>query len=71
MEKQDARYLKQEVQQYLRQQAVRLRQQGQPITEIATFLGVHRNTVADWWWQYLQGVTVKLKGKQGARNEAP
>ena len=54
MENQDARYLKQEVQQYLRQQAVRLRQQGKPITEIATFLGVHRNTVADWWWQYQQ-----------------
>ncbi|HEY9657401.1 MAG TPA: IS630 family transposase [Allocoleopsis sp.] len=54
MEKQDARYLKQEVQQYLRQQAVRLHQQGKAITEIATFLGVHRNTVTDWWWQYQQ-----------------
>jgi transposase-like protein len=54
MNNQDARYLKQEVQQYLRQQAIRLRQPGKPITEIATFLGVHRNTVADWWWQYQQ-----------------
>nr|MBW4468220.1 helix-turn-helix domain-containing protein [Pegethrix bostrychoides GSE-TBD4-15B] len=54
MENQDARDLTQAVQQYLRQQAIRLREQGKPVTEIATYLGVHRNTIADWWWQYQQ-----------------
>jgi transposase len=50
----DARSLSIEVQTYLRQQAMRLRQQGQSFLEIAMALGVHRNTVAKWWWQYQQ-----------------
>jgi transposase len=50
----DARSLSIEVQTYLRQQAMRLRQQGQSFLEIAMALGVHRNTVAKWWQQYQQ-----------------
>lgn len=50
----DARSLSIEVQTYLRQQAIRLRQQGQSFTAIAKALGVHRNTVSKWWHQYQQ-----------------
>lgn len=35
MEKQDTRHLTQVVQQHLRQQAIRLREQGKPVTELA------------------------------------
>ena len=52
MNKTDARLLNRVTQNYLRQQAVRLRQQGKPIGEIAQYLGVHRNTVSGWWQQY-------------------
>ncbi|NJO93936.1 MAG: helix-turn-helix domain-containing protein, partial [Hydrococcus sp. RM1_1_31] len=52
MEKPDARYLKLEVQEYLRQQAIRLRQQGKTFISISEYLGVHRNTVASWWKEY-------------------
>lgn len=52
MNKPDARYLKLEIQEYLRQQAIRLRQQGKTFVSIGEYLGVHRNTVASWWKQY-------------------
>jgi DNA-binding NarL/FixJ family response regulator len=48
MSQTDARYLAIEVQEYLRQQAIRLCQQGKTFLEIAEFLGVHRNTVSTW-----------------------
>lgn len=54
MNKLDARYLKLEIQEYLRQQAIRLRQQGKTFVGIGEYLGVHRNTVAQWWKQYEQ-----------------
>ena len=54
MNKLDARYLKLEIQEYLRQQAIRLRQQGKTFVRIGEYLGVHRNTVAQWWKQYEQ-----------------
>jgi hypothetical protein len=38
----DARHLGIETQEYLRQQAIHLRQQGKTFQEIAEFLGVHR-----------------------------
>lgn len=50
----DARYLKLEIQEYLRRQAIRLRQQGKTFISIGEYLGVHRNTVAQWWKQYEQ-----------------
>lgn len=52
MNKPDARLLNPTTQDYLRQQAVRLRQQGKRFVDIAAYLGVHRNTVSDWWGQY-------------------
>jgi len=54
MNKLDARYLKLEIQEYLRGQAIRLRQQGKTFVSIGEYLGVHRNTVAQWWKQYEQ-----------------
>lgn len=54
MNEPDARYLKLEIQEYLRRQAIRLRQQGKTFVSIGEYLGVHRNTVASWWKQYEQ-----------------
>ncbi len=54
MNKPDARLLNPATQDYLRQQAIRLRQQGKQFVDIAAYLGVHRNTVSDWWQQYQQ-----------------
>lgn len=52
MNKPDARLLNPTIQDYLRQQAIRLRQQGKRPSEIATYLGVHRTTVWEWWRGY-------------------
>lgn len=52
MERPDARHLSIETQEYLRQQAIRLRQAGKRIKDISEFLGVHRNTVSWWCWEY-------------------
>jgi transposase len=54
MNKPDARLLNPTTQDYLRQQAIRLREQGKRTGEIATYLGVHRTTVWEWWRQYQQ-----------------
>ncbi len=54
MNKPDARLLKPTTQDYLRQQAIRLRRQGKRMGEIAAYLGVHRTTVSKWWRQYQQ-----------------
>lgn len=54
MNKPDARSLNPTIQDYLRQQAIRLRQQGKRPNEIATYLGVHRTTVWQWWRAYQQ-----------------
>jgi transposase len=52
MDTPDARHLTIETQDYLRQQAIRLRLKGKRVKDISEYLGVHRNTVGDWWWQY-------------------
>lgn len=54
MDKPDARYLNPTTQNYLRQQAIRLREQGKQMGEMAMYLGVHRTTVSSWWRQYQQ-----------------
>lgn len=54
MNKPDARVIHPMTQDYLRQQAIRLREKGKQIGEIATYLGVHRTTVSGWWRQYGQ-----------------
>jgi transposase len=68
MNKPDARLLNPSTQDYLRQQAIRLREQGKQIGEIATYLGVHRTTVSGWWRQYQQEGEAALKQQpRGAR----
>jgi transposase len=52
MDTPDARHLPIETQEYLRQQAIRLRLDGKRVNDISEYLGVHRNTVSNWWWQY-------------------
>jgi transposase len=61
MKKPDARLLNPITQNYLRQQAIRLREQGKRMGEIATYLGVHRTTVSGWWRQYQQEGEAALK----------
>ncbi|MBW4528257.1 MAG: winged helix-turn-helix domain-containing protein [Phormidium tanganyikae FI6-MK23] len=48
MKNPDARLLNPAAQNYLRPQAIRLRQQGKRVIDIAAYLGVHRNTITDW-----------------------
>jgi transposase len=52
MNKPDARLLNPSIQNYLRQQGIRLREQGKRFVDIAAYLGVNRNTVSSWWSQY-------------------
>jgi transposase len=68
MNKPDARFLDLNTQNYLRQQAIRLREQGRRFIDIGAYLGVHRNTVAKWWQQYQQGGKSALKQRtRGAK----
>ena len=66
MHKPNARLLNPTTQNYLRQQAIRLREQGKRMSEIATYLGIHRTTVSEWWRQYqLLGETALQQQKRG------
>jgi transposase len=67
MKPSDARHLSIEVQEYLRQQAIHLRQQGKTFLDIAEFLGVHRNTVSHWWRLYEAEGELALNQKQRGR----
>jgi transposase len=68
MDNPDARLLNPTTQNYLRQQAIRLRKQGKRASEIATYLGVHRATVSEWWRHYQQQGEVALhQQKRGNR----
>lgn len=67
MNKPDARLLAPNTQDYLRQQAIRLRQQGKRFVDIARYLGVHRNTVSEWWQQYQEKGEVALNQQQRGR----
>ena len=68
MNKPDARYLNPTTQDYLRQQAMRLREQGKRASEIASYLGVHRTTGSEWWRQYQQAGEAALhQQKRGNR----
>jgi transposase len=52
----------------LRQQAIRLRAQGRRVGEIASYLGVHRTTVSQWWRYYQQqGEAALNQQKRGNR----
>jgi transposase len=68
MEKVDARSLKPEVQQQLRNQAIRLRRSGRKYREIAEIVGVHLGTVCKWCKIYeregVKGVRIKKRGRK-------
>lgn len=68
MKQQDGRHLSPEVQEYLRQQAIRLRERGETFGQIATFLGIHRDTVSRWWQQYeSQGEAALVQQQRGRK----
>lgn len=68
MEKVDARSLKPEVQQQLRNQAIRLRRSRRKYKEIAEMVGVHLGTVCKWCKIYeregIKGVRIKKRGRK-------
>lgn len=67
MDKQDARSLKKDAQQLLRDQAIRLREGGKTYDEIAALLGVHRGSVCRWYKLYERegpaGVRIQRRGR--------
>ncbi len=64
----DARQLPPVVQNYLRQRALYLCEQGETFGSIAAFLGVHRDTVSDWWQAYQQlGDAALTQQRRGRR----
>ena len=66
MSKRDGRHLSIETQNYLRQQAIRLRQQGRPVGEIADYLGVNKSVIGKWWRQYnVQGEAALVQQRRG------
>jgi transposase len=69
MEKIDGRKLKQEVQQALRNQVVRLRKQGKMNKDIAEFLGISAPHASAIWQKYVRGGKKEiLLGKRGRRH---
>ena len=66
MKKDDARTLLPETQEHLRRQAIRLKKNGNTYVKIAEIVGVHRNTVSNWWKVYeregAQGLNAKPRG---------
>lgn len=67
MKKPDARHLTIETQNYLRQQAIRLREAGNRVQTISEYLGVNRSTVTKWWRQYKQLGTAALSQQERGR----
>jgi transposase len=63
MKKPDARLLNPTTQNYLRPQAIRLREQGKRIIDIAVYLGVHRNTITGWWKDH------QMRGEAGLEQQ--
>jgi Helix-turn-helix domain len=50
----------------LRQQAIRLREQGKRFVDIAAYLEVNRNTASSWWSQYQElGEAALYQQKRG------
>ena len=63
MKKQDARTLLPATQEHLRRQAIRLKKNRKTYVEIAEIIGVHRNTVSNWWKTYEREGAKGLKAK--------
>ena len=71
MEKIDTRKLKPEVQQQLRNQAIRLRKSGRTYAEIGEIVGVHPTNVCKWWKAYQRdGQKAIRQGTRGRRHGA-
>ncbi|WP_198017683.1 IS630 family transposase [Syntrophorhabdus aromaticivorans] len=69
MEKIDGRTLKQEVQQALRNQVIRLRKQGKKNKDVAEFLGISPQHSSTLWQKYLQGGKKEIiLGTRGRRH---
>jgi transposase len=69
MEKVDTRKLKQEVQQALRDQVIRLRKQGKMNKDVAEFLGISRQHASTIWQKYVRGGKKDvLLGTRGRRH---
>lgn len=69
MEKTDTRKLKPEVQQELRNQAIRLRKSGMAYKQIGEIVGVHPTNVCKWWKAYEQGGQKAVKHKKRGRRK--
>jgi transposase len=69
MEKIDGRKLKQEVQQALRDQVIRLRKQGKKNKDVVEFLGISPQHCSTLWQKYVQGGKKEiLLGTRGRRH---
>src|SRR5208337_4498037 len=69
MEKIDARRVKKEVQQALRDQVVRLRKQGKANKDIAEFLGMSPSRSSTIWQKYVKGGKKQIiLGTRGRRH---
>ena len=67
MEKIDTRKLKPEVQQQLRNQAIRLRKAGRTYSEIGEIVGVHPTNVCKWWKSYERDGQKAVRQKKRGR----
>lgn len=67
MEKIDGRKLKQEVQEQIRYQAIRLRKAGKKYREIEEVLAVSRTTICTWYKKYERGGKKGIKTKKRGR----
>lgn len=67
MKKPDGRHLSIAAQNYLRQQAIRLREEGKRVCDISEYLGVNRSTVGKWWRQYKSSGETALSQQRRGR----
>ena len=67
MKKPDGRHLSIAAQNYLRQQAIRLREEGKRVCDISEYLGVNRSTVGKWWRQYKRSGETALSQQRRGR----
>ena len=67
MEKTDARKLKKEAQQLLRNQVIRLRKAGKTYSQISEIVGVHTSTACQFYKAYEKGGPMRLKLKSEVR----
>ncbi len=69
MEKIDARKLKNEVQQAIRNQVIRLRKQGKKNKDVAEFLGISPQHTSTLWQKYRKGGKKEITlGRRGRRH---